>query len=142
MLQKTRCFPVGGLTLIRCLIRNAQSPVPELGAVATAQLLTLLRPCVRGYAAPLVAGLKQPSLTLGLHVEHALVERAASLHTCRATTDGAFYLWVSKTTTSSVLENHAAYRALWTPQLHAAQAHDDDDDVSSTRNPLGRGRAA
>ena len=142
MIPKTRCYPVGGLTPLLCLVRNAKSPVPELGAVAMAQLLTILRPRVRGYAAPLIAGLKQPSLTLTLHVEHVLVELAASLDSCQATTDGAFYLWVSKTTTSAVLENHAAYRALWTPQLHAAQTHDDDDDAPSTRHQLGRGRAA
>ena len=57
----------------------------ESGAAALTQLLEFLRPRERNSAATLDAGLKQPSLTFYLHVEHVFVELAASLNSCQAT---------------------------------------------------------
>ena len=51
-------------------------------------------------------GPRKPSVSLDLHVEHALVAVGASLAQCAAVTDIAFYAWVSATTTSSVREQH------------------------------------
>jgi len=121
-----------------CLCRNALSPVAEIGAVAMAQLLEHLRPRVRDYAAPLCAGLRQPSLGLEVHVDHVLAELGASLATCDATTDAAFYAWVSITTTKAVLGNHAAYRRLWRPRMVTAGTTADEQAPTA----LGRGRAA
>lgn len=102
----TRCYPIGDLTPLLCAARNAQSSIPEIGAVAMRQLIEHLRPRVRRFAAPLVAGLRKPSLSLDLHVEYALVSVGASLAVCTADTDSAFYAWVSAITTASVLEQH------------------------------------
>ena len=134
----TRCYPIPPLTPLICFSRNALSPVAEIGAVAMAQLLEHLRPRVRDYAAPLCAGLRQPSLSLEMHVEHVLAELGASLAACDATTDAAFYAWVSITTTKAVLGNHAAYRRLRRPRIVTA------DTTTGEQKPtaLGRGRAA
>lgn len=134
---RTRCYPVGGLTPLLCLACNAQSPVADIGAVAMTQLLELLRPRVRTYATPLVAGLPRPSLRLDAQVEHALVTVGASLAACTATSDSAFYAWVSVTTTKAVLAQHAAYRALLVGRRHR-RAH--AAAVSSAT--AARGRAA
>ncbi len=112
MQARTRCYPTGGLTPLICLTRNAQSTQPEIGAVAMGQLLEHLRPRIRDYVTPLVAGLPRPTLTLEAHIEHALVTVGASLASCAATTDLAFYAWVSSTATKAVLAQHAAYRTL------------------------------
>lgn len=141
MLYLTRCYPIPPLTPLLCLCRNAQSPVAEIGAVAMTQLLEQLRPRVRDYAAPLCAGLRQPSLSFDVHVEHVLAELGASLVACDATTDGAFYAWVSITTTKAVLANHSAYRRLCTPRRVPSRAGEDGDTPTSRRD-LGRGRAA
>ena len=87
--------------------------IPEINTVAVRQLIEHLRPRVRRYAAPLVAGLRGPSVSLDLHVEYALVAVGTSLANCTAVSDSAFYAWVSSSTTSSVLEQHmydAAYQ--------------------------------
>ena len=120
MTYRTRCYPVGGLTPVLCLARNAQSTQVDIGAVAMAQLLDHLRPRVRQYASPLVAGLPHPTLTLDAYVEHALVSVGAALEACTATTDSAFYAWVSITTTSAVLEHHATVRSLLATRRHNA----------------------
>lgn len=102
----TRCYPAGDLTPLLCTVRNAQSPIPEIGPIAIRQLIEQLRPHVQHYVARLVAGLRRPSLSVDLHVEHALVSVGASLAVCTADTDSAFYAWVSAITTASVLEQH------------------------------------
>lgn len=125
MQARTRCYPVGGLTPVLCLARNAQSTQAEIGAVGMAQLLEHLRPRVSRYAAPLVAGLPRPTLTLDAYVEHALVTVGAALDACTATTDSAFYAWVSITTTCAVLEHHAAVRSLLATRRHNARSRDN-----------------
>ena len=137
MLSHTRCYPTGGLSPVRCMARNAQSTQVEIGAVAMAQLLDHLRPRVRHYATPLVAGLPRPTLTLDAYVEHALVTVGAALDACTATTDSAFYAWVSITTTSAVLEHHAAVRSLLATRRHNARRR----DTVATRS-VSNGRAA
>ena len=102
----TRCCPDSDLTPLRCRVRNAQSRVSEISAVAMRQLIERLRPRVRRYAAPLVAGLRGPRVSLDLHVESALAAVGTSLAECTAVSDSAFYAWVSSSTTSSVLEQH------------------------------------
>ena len=97
----TRCYPAGDLTPLLCTVRNAQSPIPEIGSIAIRQLIEQLRPHVQRYVARLVAGLRRPSLSVDLHVEHALVSVGASLAVCTADTDSAFYAWVSAITTAS-----------------------------------------
>ena len=102
----TRCCPDSDLTPLRCRVRNAQSRVSEISAVAMRQLIERLRPRVRRYAAPLVAGLRGPRVSLARHVESALAAVGTSLAECTAVSDSAFYAWVSSSTTSSVLEQH------------------------------------
>lgn len=106
MYGPTRCYPIGDLTPLLCAARNAQSPVAEIGPIAIRQLIEHLRPRVRRYAEPRVAGLRRPSLSVDLHVEHAQPSVGASLAECTADTDSAFYAWVSAITTASVLEQH------------------------------------
>lgn len=137
MLVRTRCYPVGGLTPILCLTRNALSSQPEIGAVASAQLLEHLRPRVRDHITPLVAGLPRPTLTLAAHIEHALVTVGASLSSCAATTDLAFYAWVSVTTTSAVLAQHAAYRSLLARRRSRRSHGDTGSSITASQ-----GRAA
>ena len=112
MQARTRCYPTGGLTPLLCLVKNAQSTQAEIGAVASAQLLEHLRPRIRDYVTPLVAGLPRPTLTLDAHIEHCVVVVGASLADCAASSDLAFYAWVSSTSTKAVLAQHAAFRTL------------------------------
>ena len=109
----TRCYPHGDLTPLLCAAKNALSPIPAISAVATRQLLEHLRPRVRREATTLVAGRWGPCVSLDLHVEHALSAVTASLATCSAVTDLAFYAWASSITTAAVLEElmaDAAYQ--------------------------------
>lgn len=141
MRYPTRCYPIPPLTSLLCLCRNAQSHYETLGAVSMGQLLDHLRPRVTDYTAPLVAGLRTPSLTLAIHVEEVLVTVGASLADCAAETDAGFYAWVSVITTRTVLANHAAYRRMWKPRV-APVRECPADDASLPRTAVGRGRAA
>lgn len=140
MYGPTRCYPIGDLTPLLCAARNAQSRVPELGVVAMHQLLEHLRPRVRRYAAPLVAGLRGPSVCLDVHVEHALVSVGASLAQCTAVTDCAFYGWVSSITSASVLEQHTYHASRQLQRRRSAlMSRRPDDRPDTARN---RGNAA
>ncbi len=143
MQARTRCYPVGGLTPVLCLARNAQSSQVALGAISMAQLLDHLRPRVRHYATPLVAGMPRPTLKLDAYVEHALVTVGASLASCTATTDSAFYAWVSAATTTAVLAHHATVRRLLATRRNCT--HRSTTATTSpvrTARSLGSGRAA
>jgi hypothetical protein len=107
----TRCYPIPPLTPILATVRNAISPVPELGVPATDSLMRWLTPRVERVVAPLAAGLRAPRIPVGLYTQHALATLFAELDTCSATTDDAFFVWVSSRTAAAVLDLHRTLRA-------------------------------
>ena len=132
----TRCYPIGDLTPLLCAARNAKSPVPEVGAVAMRQLIEHLRPRVQRYVAPLVAGLRRPSVSIDMYVVYALVAVGASLHECTAVTDITFYAWVSTITTASVLEEHmhdAVYQLQRRRRAMTRLRRDERSDTGTVR---------
>jgi len=131
MTSPTRCYPIGTLTPLLAIQRNAQSADPALGALSMTQWMEFFRLRVTQYVAPLRLGLRQPAPSLEELTEHALVSVAAQLERCTATTDDELVAWVSVRTTQAVLEHVAACRS-------AARAS------APSRQPSrrGRGRAA
>lgn len=109
-LPVTRCYPIPPLTPLLATVRNAMSPVPELGAPAAAQLMERMRPRVARYVAPLVLGLRTPSVDAALCTEHALVTTLAQLDRCTACTDDAFWAWCCVRATAATLELHRDLR--------------------------------
>ena len=115
----TRCYPIPPLTPLLTCVRNALSPVPELGLPATMDVMRWLTPRVERVATPLAAGLRAPRLPVDLCTEHALATLYAQLDTCTAATDDQFLVWVSDRTTAAVLDLH---RTLRTARMSRRQA--------------------
>lgn len=111
MLARTRCYPHGTFTPLLALLRNAQSSDLVLGPMSMAQWMEFWRPRVTRAASPYHRGLRTPTLTLALVVEHALVSMSPDLETCRATSEAGVYAWVSVQTARAVLAQHLAHRA-------------------------------
>lgn len=111
MMFRTRCYPVGGLTPLVAMWRNAQSSEPWLGAPSLAQWMCAWRPRVRRLAASYYLGLESPAMSLDAFVERALQAMAGELETCTAMTDDGLYMWVAVRTARAVIAQHGASQA-------------------------------
>jgi len=116
----TQCYPIPPLTPLLASVRNALSPVPELGLPATMDLMRWLTPRVARVATPLAAGLRAPRLPVDLCTEHALATLYAQLDTSTAASDDQFLVWVSSRTTAAVLDLHRTLRMAGTNRQAAA----------------------